>query len=78
MIFHPRAVCVLVAEIRALHVQKGYALADVLGLVFERVTKFEMPNKSKVLLYETMAEIEYVRLPCTRWRGFLFVHTCLT
>lgn len=38
---------------------KGYALLDILVLLFEKIQQLDMKHESKIFIYEQMAEIEH-------------------
>ncbi|KNE64522.1 hypothetical protein AMAG_09539 [Allomyces macrogynus ATCC 38327] len=48
-----------IAHMASLRVDKGYALADLLGDMFLFVARMEMPDPAKIVVYEALAEIEY-------------------
>jgi hypothetical protein len=50
----------LCKDIQTLTREKGYALQDILPLLYENISSLEMPVVTKVIIYEVLANLEYV------------------
>jgi len=45
-------------NIRAMQLEKGLALSDIITKVFDVVSKYELPDEARVFLIEQLADIE--------------------